>query len=434
METLRIRPKKSNVWDFDLSTVQRLRGLARSLSVEIETSQDVSILAQPVPLGKRAAPNSLATQAMEGCDGDNEGRPGPLTFRRYKRFAAGRAGVIWSEAIAVVPEGRANPRQLCLTEKSRGGIKELIKQARQAAWDRYGRQHNPIIVAQLTHSGRYSKPKGIPEPMIPQHDPYRDVMVPQYPPDRNAKKNLPADWPVVADEYLDKLQEHYIKAAQVAFEAGFDAVDIKSCHGYLINELFACFGRKGKYGGSFENRTRILLEIIDKIYDRLGTDRLVTTRFPMYDAIPYPYGWAVDKDDYTKPDFTEPKKLLKLLVEKGVKIINTTIGNPYYTPHLGRPFNEPILGAYEPPEHPLIGLVRILDITGQIQKAAPELAVIGTGYSWLRSLLPYVAAAYKNKGMVTFIGAGRMSFAYPDFPKDIITKRAPGFDLAGEAS
>ncbi len=422
MEMLRIRPKKKNVWDFDLSNIRQLHRLARSLSVKIETTEDVSILSQPVQFGGLVSPNSFATQAMEGCDGDFEGRPGPLTFRRYKRFAAGRAGVIWSEAIAVAPEGRANPRQLWLNEKTKDSFAVLISKARRAAWARYGKEHNPIIVAQLTHSGRYSKPKGVSEPMIPQHDPYRDVMVPQYPPDPNAGKNLPADWPVVTDEYLDQLQQRYVEAARIAFEVGFDAVDIKACHGYLINELFACFGREGKYGGSFENRTRFLLEIIDKIYDRLGTDQLVTTRFPMYDAIPYPYGWAVDKDDYTKPDFTEPKKLLKRLAEKGVKIINTTVGNPYYAPHMGRPFNEPILGAYESPEHPLIGLVRILDITGQIQKAAPELAVVGTGYSWLRSLLPYVGAANKKNGSVTIVGAGRMSFAYPDFPNDIITK------------
>jgi NADPH-dependent glutamate synthase beta subunit-like oxidoreductase/2,4-dienoyl-CoA reductase-like NADH-dependent reductase (Old Yellow Enzyme family) len=424
METLRIRPRKKNVWDFDLGSIEKLHQLAKSLSVKIETDEDVSVLAQPVKIGKHVAPNSFATQAMEGCDGDSEGRPGDLTYRRYKRFAAGRAGIIWSEAIAVVPEGRANPRQLWLNDKSQGKFKEMIKQARQAAHERYGKNHHPIIVAQLTHSGRYSKPKGVPEPVIPQHDPYRDVMVPQYPPDPNAAKNLSADWPVATDEYFDQLQEHYVRAAKVAFEAGFDAVDIKACHGYLINEIFACFNRPGKYGGSFENRTRILLEIIDKIHDRLGEDKLVTTRFPMYDAIPYPYGWAVDKDDYTKPDFTEPKKLLKLLQEKGVVFINTTVGNPYYSPHTGRPFNEPILGAYEEPEHPLVGLVRILDITGQIQKAAPDLAVVGTGYSWLRSLLPYVGAASKKAGRVTVVGAGRMSFAYPDFPNDIIEKGA----------
>jgi NADPH-dependent glutamate synthase beta subunit-like oxidoreductase/2,4-dienoyl-CoA reductase-like NADH-dependent reductase (Old Yellow Enzyme family) len=359
---------------------------------------------------------------MEGCDGDSEGRPGTLTFRRYKRFAAGGAGIIWSEAIAVIGEGRANLRQLCFNENSKEAFKDLVKQARAAAHQRWGKNHNPIIVAQLTHSGRYSKPKGIPEPIIPQHDPYRDVMAPQYPPDVNAKKNLAADWPVVTDEYLDRLQERFVAAAEIAFEAGFDAVDIKACHGYLINEILACFSRGGKYGGSFENRTRILLEIIDKIRSRLGKDKLITTRFPMYDAIPYPYGWAVDKDDYTKPDFTEPKKLLKLLQDRGVKFINTTVGNPYYSPHTGRPFNEPILGAYESPQHPLIGLARILDITAEIQKAAPDLIVVGTGYSWLRSLLPYVGAANKKNGMVTVVGAGRMSFAYPDFPYDIIKK------------
>ncbi|MBN1788251.1 MAG: FAD-dependent oxidoreductase [Sedimentisphaerales bacterium] len=422
MEALRIRPKKQNAWDFDLSSVEQLKKLADSLSVKIETSDDFSVLAQPVKIGNRTAPNSFATQAMEGCDGDSQGRPGPLTVRRYKRFAAGGAGIIWSEAIAVVPEGRANPRQLWLNEDSKEAFKDMITKVRAAAHQRLGKDHNPIIVAQLTHSGRYSKPKGVSEPIIPQHDPYRDVMVPQNPPNKDAKKNLAPDWPVATDEYFDQLQGRFVEAAKIAFEVGFDAVDVKACHGYLINEVFACFNRPGKYGGSFENRTRILIETIEKIQNKLGKDKLVTTRFPMYDAIPYPYGWGVDKDDYKKPDFTEPKKLLKILQEKGVKFINTTVGNPYYSPHMGRPFNEPILGAYESPEHPMIALARILDITAEIQKAVPDMVVVGTGYSWLRSLLPYVGAASKKNGRVTVVGAGRMSFAYPDFPYDIIKK------------
>lgn len=417
-----LREKKKYVWDFDLSSVEQLKKLAQTLSVKLNTSDDVSILAEPVQVGKLVAPNSLATQAMEGCDGDSEGRPGELTIRRYKRFATGGAGVIWSEAIAVVPEGRANPRQLWLNEKSKDAFGGMIKRVREAVRARYGKDHQPVIVAQLTHSGRYSKPKGVPEPMIPQHDPYRDVMIPQNPPDINAEKKLPADWPVVTDEYLDSLQEAYVKAARFAFEVGFNAVDIKSCHGYLINEVFACYKRKGKYGGSFENRTRILLETIDRIHNELGQDKLVTTRLGLYDAIPYPHGWAVDKDDYTKPDLSEPKKLIGLLAERGVKILNTTIGNPYYNPHIGRPFNEVIIGGYEEPEHPLIGVQRIIDITGQIQKSAPDMAIVGTGYSWLRSMLAFVGAASKKNGMVTFVGAGRMSFAYPDFPDDIVTK------------
>ena len=417
-----LRPKKQNVWEFDLSSIGALEDLARSMSLNIPTSADFSVLAEPVPLGNITAPNSMAVQAMEGCDGDGYGRPGDLSCRRYRRFAAGGAGVCWSEAIAVVPEGKANPRQLWLNEDSKAAFAAMVKQARKAAKNSQGSGFHQVMVAQLTHSGRYAKPEGVPAPIIPQHDPYRDVMVPQFPPDAKAKKNLAADWPVATDDYLDGLQEAYVRGAKLAFEVGFDAVDIKACHGYLINEVFACFNRPGKYGGSFENRTRLLLETIARITDALGADKIVTTRFPLYDAIPYPYGWGVDKSDYRKPDMTEPKKLAQLLVDRGVKIMNTTVGNPYYSPHMGRPYNEPIIGAYEPPEHPLIGFERILRITGEMQKAVPDMALVSTGYSWLRTLLPYVGAAAKQNGLTTVVGAGRMSFAYPEWPSEIIKK------------
>jgi len=253
-------------------------------------------------------------------------------------------------------------------------------------------------------------------------DPYRDPLIPQKKPDPNRKSKIPDDWPLVTDDYLDKLQDTYVEAARIAFEVGFDAVDVKACHGYLINELLSCYEREGKYGGSFENRTRFLLEVVDKIHRELGEDKSIVTRLGLYDAIPYPYGWSVDKDDYTKPDLTEPKKLISLLQKRGVKLINITIANPYYNPHVGRPFNETIVGGYDEPEHPLTGVARLVNITGEIQKQFPDIAFVGTGYSWLRTLMANVGAANKSKGLVSLIGGGRMSFAYPDFPKDIITK------------
>jgi NADPH-dependent glutamate synthase beta subunit-like oxidoreductase/2,4-dienoyl-CoA reductase-like NADH-dependent reductase (Old Yellow Enzyme family) len=359
---------------------------------------------------------------MEGCDGDSQGRPGKLTFRRYERFAAGGAGLLWFEATAVIPEGRANPRQLWLNEDSKEAFATLIKRTRQKAAESNGPHHKPIIVAQLTHSGRYSKPGSAAHPMIAQRDPYRDTLIPQQKPDPDAKSKIPADWPIVTDDYLDRLQDAYVKAARIAFEVGFDAVDVKSCHGYLINELLACRNRAGKYGGSFENRTRFLLEVIDKIHKELGREMPVTTRLGIYDAIPYPYGWAVDKNDYTKPDLTEPKKLIALLRDRGVRLINITIANPYYNPHLGRPFNEPIVGGYAEPEHPLTGVSRLINLTGEIQKEFKDIAIVGTGYSWLQTLFANVAAASKANGLATLIGAGRMAFAYPDFARDIITK------------
>ncbi len=409
------------MWKFRLRGIDDLKQLCKELNVSIEATQDVSILAEPVRAGQLVIPNSLAIHPMEGCDGDSQGRPGKLTLRRYERFAAGGAGLIWGEATAVVPEGRANPRQLWLHRENKESFAAMVRMMRQAAAQSMGSSHQPVIVLQLTHSGRYSKPERAAHPIIPQRDPYRDTMVPQPKPNPNAKSKIPDDWPIVTDDYLDKLQDAYVEAARIAFEAGFDAVDIKSCHGYLINELLGCRNRKGKYGGSFENRTRFVLEVIDKIHHELGEGAVVATRLGVYDAIPYPYGWAVDKDDYTRPDLTEPKKLIALLQQRGVNLINVTVANPYYNPHIGRPFNEPIVGGYEEPEHPLAGVSRLTGITAEIQKAFPGIAIVGTGYSWLRTLFANVAAANKAAGRTTLAGAGRMAFAYPDFAKDILT-------------
>jgi len=413
--------RDSAMFEFNLETIEDLQKLSASLSLNIPIQEDVSILGSAVKIGPLTTPNRLAVNPMEGADGDSEGRPGELTMRRYKRFAAGGCGILWAEAIAVVPEGRANPRQLWLHDKNKDAFANMIVEARKAAQTSMGSQHHPIIVAQLTHSGRYSRPGGVASPIIPQRDSYRDPMVPQQPP-KNTKTAIPDNWPVVTDSYLDGLVEAYVKAAKLAFGVGFDAVDIKACHGYLISELLACYNRQGRYGGSFENRTRLLLTIIDAIHQQLGKDRTIVTRLGIYDAIPYPYGWAVDKNDYTKPDLAEPKELFALLAERNVPMINVTIANPYYNPHYGRPYDKPIIGGYKSPEHPLQGVERMIRLTGEMQRAFPQMILVGPGYSWLRHLLPYVGAAVLEIGSAGIIGAGRMSLAYPDFAKDILTK------------
>ena len=407
-------------WKFSLRSIGELMRLAEELNCPIEAIEDTSVLAEPVEIGHLHSPNSLAVHPMEGCDGDNDGKPGKLTLRRYRRFAAGGAGLIWAEAIAIAGEARANPRQLWLHDGSKTAIGEMVSMMRRVAAESMGPDHKPVIVAQLTHSGRYSKPQGKSEPLIPQRDPYRDVLAPEPVPSTTRDKKIAPDYPIVTDEYLDQLQGKYVEAARLAFEAGFDAVDIKSCHGYLINELLASRDRKGKYGGSFENRTRFVLEVIDKIHKELGADKTVCTRLGIYDAIPFPYGWGVDEKDYRKADLTEPKKLIALMIERGVKLVNVTIGNPYYNPHVGRPFSQTIKGGYPEPEHPLVGVNRIIGLAGEIQKEFPQIAVVGTGYSWLRQLMGNVAAASKANGKATFIGAGRMAFAYPDFAKDLL--------------
>ena len=410
------------MWEFQLRSIEDLERLNEKLNLSVKAQEDISILAKPVQAGKLLIPNSLAIHPMEGCDGDSLGRPGKLTFRRYERFARGGAGLIWAEATAVVPEGRANPRQLWINENNKGDFASMVSMIRRSAAESMGPNHNPVLVMQLTHSGRYSKPEGVANPIIPQRDPYRDALTPQQVPDPNRESKITDDWPIVSDDYLDKLQDAYVKAARLAFEVGFDAFDIKSCHGYLINELLASHIRKGKYGGPFENRARFLLETVDRIRSELGEDAVITARLGIYDGIPYPFGWAVDKEDYTKADLEEPKKLIALLQARGVNLLNITLANPYYNPHLGRPFNEAVVGGYKEPEHPLVGVSRLFDLTGQVQKQFPKMSLVGTGYSWLRTLFPNAAAANISNGLVTLAGAGRMAFAYPDFAKDILQK------------
>lgn len=396
--------------------------MAREFNCPVEAIEDLSILKEPVQAGYLTVPNAMAIHPMEGCDGNSDGTPGDLTIRRYQRFASGGAGLLWAEAIAVVREGRANPRQIWLHEGSFESFKSMVSMMREEAARSMGPDHKPVIVAQLTHSGRYSKPDGVAAPVIPQRDPYRDPLTPQPHPDTNRESKIPEDYPLVTDEYLDELQGKYVEAARLAYKAGFDAVDIKSCHGYLINELLASRDRPGKYGGSFENRTRFLLEVIDRIHAELGEDKTVTLRLGVYDCIPFPFGWGVDEKDFTKPDLTEPVKLIELLQERGVRMINLTIGNPYYNPHIGRPFNQAIKGAYPEPEHPMSGVSRMLGIAGQLQQKFTDIAFVGTGYSWTRQLMGNVAAACKKNNISKIIGAGRMSFAYPDFAKDIVKK------------
>ena len=75
---------------------------------------------------------------MEGCDGTSDGNIGELTERRYMRFAESGAGIIWFEATAVCQEGRANPRQLYLTEENVDTYKSLLDNIRKASIEKFG--------------------------------------------------------------------------------------------------------------------------------------------------------------------------------------------------------------------------------------------------------------------------------------------------------
>src|ERR1044072_5630855 len=89
-------------------------------------SGESSPLTQPIDIGGTKIGNRIAAQPMEGWDGTAEGRPTELTFRRWERFGASGATLIWGgEAVAVRHDGRANPNQLLINKHSRDDLSRL---------------------------------------------------------------------------------------------------------------------------------------------------------------------------------------------------------------------------------------------------------------------------------------------------------------------
>ena len=373
------------------------------LNVRLPFSKDVSVLSASFEINGKTAPNRLVCQAMEGCDGTADGSPDLLTMRRYERFAKGGAGLIWFEATAVMEEGRANPRQLYINETNLNNFKRQVEEIKESALKTNG--YEPIVIMQATHSGRYSKPNGSPAPLIAYNNPIFE------------KDNPISSDRIVTDEYLDRVGDALINGAILAEKAGFDGVDIKCCHRYLNSELLSAYNREGRYGGSFENRTRLLRESIKGAIQSCSSDFIVSSRLNAYDGFVYPYGFGVKRDGSLDFDPTEPDLLIKELYKSGVRILNITMGNPYFNPHVNRPYAQ---GGYEAPEHPLKGVARVLNGTAELKEKNPQMAIICSAVSFLGVAAPHVVSAYIKEGRFDLAGFGRTIFAYPDFANDIL--------------
>ena len=254
---------------------------------------------------------------------------------------------------------------------------------------------------QLTHSGRFSKPDGILTGKFFSDNPYLD-------PSKHCSIRF-------TDDELETIRDHYIEAIKLAELAGFDSLDIKVSHGYLLHELLGAFKvEDSRYGGSFSNRTALLNQVISAPSSLIRSIRLNAT-----DMIPYPYGFGMKKDGSMNYDLAETISLIKGLKES-VPLWNITNGIPYYNPHVNRPFDRGIMGSSVPPEHPLEGVDRMIKVTGEIQRKFPELPMVGSAYSWLRQFFPYVGAGVLKRNLATFVGVGRSAFAYPDAPLDLM--------------
>lgn len=347
-------------------------------------------------VGSVCLPNRVVLQPMEGCDCSEDGSPSRLTWEKYRNAARSGAGLVWFEANAVCPEGRTNPRQMMLTEKNLPAFRALLTEMRKIAEEECGIR--PVFVLQLTHSGRQSM-----TPMIAYRHPIYEETRPV------------SDANLVTDEYLDALPRKYAASAVLAAEAGFDGVDVKSCHGYLLQELLSAFTREGPYGGSFENRTKLYKNCIRVVKEAVPDSFLLVTRLSVSDMVPRPYGFGTTETG--ELSLTEPLRLLEELVPLGIRILNVTLGNPYYNPYVNRPFRPPH-GNPLPPESPETGLARFVTVEKAIKEKLPALPVVGSALSYYRADLMERSEALLRDGVCDLVGYGRMWLAYPSFYRD----------------
>jgi 2,4-dienoyl-CoA reductase-like NADH-dependent reductase (Old Yellow Enzyme family) len=389
-------------------------------------------LAQPYVLSNgRKIGNRFCAQPMEGWDGTHDGLPSEYTLRRWKNFGRSGAKLIWGgEATAVRHDGRANPNQLLIEERTLPALGELRTALINCHHEIHGSSDDLLVGLQLTHSGRFSRPDDIHclQPKILYHHPVLDPMF-----------HIPADMPVLTDAEIEDLIADFVRSAKQAQKLGFDFVDIKHCHGYLGHEFLSASSRPGAYGGSFENRTRFLREIVAGIRaDAPGLS--IGVRLSIFDLLPfspgpdrvgqpveyrdengqYPYAFGADPSDPLKIDLTEPFAFLNLLEQLNVELVNLSAGSPYYNHHLQRPAYFPPSDGYQLFEDPLVGVARLVNVIAQAKAAFPKLAIVGTGYSYLQEWLPNVAQYVVRAGMADFIGLGRMILSYPDMPADIL--------------
>ena len=399
------------------------------LGLDLRFSDDLAPLFEPVAVGSRTVGNRWCIHPMEGCDGNLDGTPGELTFRRYERFGSGGAKLIWGEACAVNDSGKANPRQISLNESTKSEFARLVEATRAAHRQSVGDDSEMLFGIQLTHSGRYSTPR----PMIATHDPLLD---PRTVANKATGEKVSESYPLISDDELKRLVDDYVVAAKLAVEVGFDFLDVKQCHRYLLNELLGARNRPGIYGGSFENRTRLAREIFLAIKTVVPNNVLLATRMNAFDSIPFhkgnnddgapdawtqplANGWGMSESDPFTPDLTEPIRWVQEMRTLGVDLVNIALGNPYAQPHFGRPFEYPPPDGYESPEHPLAGVNRHFQCAEAIQRANPGLAIVGTGYSYLQEFFPQAGAANVRDGRITFVGVGRASLAQPDWVKQL---------------
>ncbi len=421
-----------------LRTIDALRDRLAVLGIDAQLGVDDAVdphgpLSTPFSFvdgsaGWHSVGNRFAVLPMEGWDAEPDGRPSELVRRRWRRFGESGAKLVWGgEAVAVRHDGRANPRQLVVDPTTVDDLAALRAELVAAHVAAIGSDDGLVVGLQLTHSGRWSRPAGASQPLIAYHHPVLD-------------RRIAADATLVlSDDDLDELVQNYVEAAALAADAGFDFVDVKHCHGYLLHELLGAVDRPGAFGGSFEHRTAFLRRTVERIRARVP-ELAVGVRLSAYDFVPYeadadgvgapvPEATAVARYTFGGDpsgggiDLTETHHFLELCDQLGIGLVCITAGSPYYNPHVQRPAFFPPSDGYTPPEDPLVGAARMIAATAELARAHPDVAIVGSGYSYLQQWLPHAAQHSVRSHGAASVGIGRGMLSYPHMPTDVLGGR-----------
>jgi 2,4-dienoyl-CoA reductase-like NADH-dependent reductase (Old Yellow Enzyme family) len=367
---------------------------------------DLNVLSHPMKIGNRTAPNRLVTQPMECNDADENGNPSDLTHKRYRQLAEGGAGMIMVESLTISPRSRARRNQLVIEEKNRGPLADLVGEMREINAD-------SLVIFQINHSGIISGGFSDVVSYYPAYTPTTDSAV-----------------RILTDDDIAEIQDQLVKAALIAHGAGADGIDFKNCHGYLGGQLLRPANtKKGRFGGSFENRTRFFRETAGMMKSALKDDNFIFgTRISMYEGIRGGFGTA--GPDEVAEDLREPLALCRLIEDAGFDFINVSGGIPVMTGEITRPTHNYPMGVYRQ-----FGWAEAV-------RDAVKVPLIGSAYSYLRNgenklsgevpekkSLLYWAAKNIQDGHVDMVGIGRQSLADPLFAKKVLAGEIDRIDF-----
>ena len=380
-------------------------------------------LLEPIQVGKMTLKNRIMFPPLTTGYEERDGSIGQRSLSFYERLAKGGASYVVIGDVA--PVRTASPTPKLYSEEQIPAFKKLADTLHQydckVALQIFHPEYDvPGVGKMIMEAGiarqnaAKAKAEGNEEEAVKQTELAQKLTKDAYAKLHHDMQHFVNEATV---EQLNQIKDSIASCAFKAQQAGIDAIEV---HGdRLVGSLCSKVlnHRTDEYGGSFENRTRLLRNGIQaaKAYE---TDQfLVTARIGIYDGFAYPYGFGVKEGEGIIPNLEEPIRLIRELHEDyQMPMVNLTMGNPYVSIHVTRPYD---MGKYIPDEHPLYGIARMIHGIGEVKKAVPQMAISASAPTYLRQYSDLYAAGAIEEGLCDQMLFGRLSFADPDFPNQI---------------